>query len=422
LRSLTADVSKGGTELIQSDMLERVEPKRVLRILVLYAGVGGGHESAARAICAAIGEVDPQASAECLDVLKLAVPLFANAYCNGYTTLLQKAPRLAGYLYEVLDDTSSDRSTFVDQLRFHVQVLGLNKLVSILTQKPWDLVIHTHFLPLEITAGLRRQGKIDIPHVTIVTDLFVHRLWIHQPCDHFFVATQAAAEHLLDCGISSGDLTVSGIPIHPKFSRHPTKEEYQKANGVDGTRPVVLELGGGLGMGQMQEAFLFLLKIERPLDILVVTGANRSLKDALDRMEKGKRHRVQVLGMTSRMHELMSIADLVVSKPGGLTVSESLSCGLPICIVSAFPGQESYNSDYLLENGAAVKINKIESLTSKVSGLLDNPVRLRELRRNAIRLSKPLAAFAIAKKALGMAAKYSLGKEASCRNQNGPLL
>ncbi|UPT72779.1 MAG: glycosyltransferase [Elusimicrobiota bacterium] len=112
---------------------------------------------------------------------------------------------------------------------------------------------------------------------------------------------------------------------------------------------------------------------------------------------------MRVVGFTERMRELMSVADVLVTKPGGLTVSEALACGLPMALVSPIPGQEVRNSDFLLENGAAVKANSPAALTGKIEDLLSSDTRLAEMRRKAKALGRPRAAFEVARAALELA-------------------
>jgi processive 1,2-diacylglycerol beta-glucosyltransferase len=139
------------------------------------------------------------------------------------------------------------------------------------------------------------------------------------------------------------------------------------------------------------------LNIEIPLGLVVVTGRNAEAKKSLEKIEIPDRHHTRVLGFTDKIHELMAIADLVVSKPGGLTTSEVLASGAAMAIVNPVPGQESRNNDFLLENKAAIKINNIATLQYKITKLLEEEGRLAELKQNARKLGKPRAAFEIGK-------------------------
>src|SRR5262249_28429841 len=149
------------------------------------------------------------------------------------------------------------------------------------------------------------------------------------------------------------------------------------------------------GAGAIDSPYRALLAIERPLDVVVVTGHNATAKRRLGEAVVPPRHRARILGYTQQMDELLVAADLGVSKPGGLPVSEALGRGAALVIHNPIPGQEERNSDFLLENGAAIKVNHLPTLPLKVTALLDDPGRLAQMKANARRLGRPRAAFDI---------------------------
>ena len=267
------------------------------------------------------------------------------------------------------------------------------------------MIVNTHFLPAEMIAALRRKGETATPHLTVTTDFETHRLWVNQPCDRYFTATEEGALNLRHWGVPTGDVVVSGIPIHPVFSEPKDRAECLRRQGLSGGRPVVLQLAGGFGVGPIERLFEGILQIETPLEVVVVAGRNAELKTRLEQIETPPRHLAHVLGFTTEIDELMAAADLVVSKPGGLTTSESLARGTPMAVVNPIPGQESRNSDFLLENGAAIKVNNVATLPYKLDQLLGTPGRLAELTANAKRLGRPQAAFDVARAALDWPAR-----------------
>ena len=153
-------------------------------------------------------------------------------------------------------------------------------------------------------------------------------------------------------------------------------------------------------MGPIEKLFAGILAVEIPLEIVVVAGKNEAARRELEKAEIPSRHRVKIMGFTDQIDELMAVADVVVSKPGGLTTSEVLARGAAMAIVNPIPGQESRNSDYLLENGAAIKINNVATLPHKLTKLLDDPQRVEAIKRNAKRIARPGAAFEVARMAL----------------------
>lgn len=369
------------------------------RLLVMSASVGSGHVRAAEAVELALRQLDPSAAVENVDVLDLTNSTFRRLYSQAYLDLVNKAPHVLGYFYDLLDrQPSPQRKT--DRLRLLVERLSLRKLLGFLQRQSWDVVVNTHYLPAEIIASLRRTGQVKIPQFTATTDFETHRLWVNQPCDHYFTATEEAAVNLQQWGVPAADTSVTGIPIHPAFSRPKDRRECLARLNLTGDRPVVLQLAGGFGVGPVEKLYRSLLSTERSLELVVVAGRNQALTDQLQQVRVPQRHRAKVVGYTTEMDQLMAAADLVVSKPGGLTSSEALACGAALAVVNPIPGQESRNSDFLLENGAAIKINNAATLPLKLARLFDDPRRLALLKSNARRLGKPQAALAIARAAL----------------------
>jgi processive 1,2-diacylglycerol beta-glucosyltransferase len=370
------------------------------RILVLSASVGAGHLRAAEAVELALREAHPEATVKNLDVLEMTNRVFRRFYGQFYLDLVNKAPHVLGYFYDLMDQPSRSGRNRGDRFRLMVERMNLKKFSRFLQAEPWDLVINTHFLPAEIIAALRKAGKVDVPQVTVTTDFETHRLWVNEPCERYFTATAEGALYLQSWGVPAGKTVVTGIPVHPAFSQPKDRERLLARHGLDGSRPVVLQLAGGFGVGPIQKLFTSLLQVPTPMQVIAVCGRNAALKGDLDRLSKPERHKVKVLGFTRELDELMAVADLVISKPGGLTTSETLARGSVMVIVNPIPGQESRNCDYLLESGAAIKVNNAATLPHKVQALLSDPKRMAALRANVRRIARPRAAFEVVEKSL----------------------
>jgi processive 1,2-diacylglycerol beta-glucosyltransferase len=369
------------------------------RILVLSASVGAGHMRAAQAVELALRQRAPDATIKNLDVLTLATAGFRKLYGQLYLDLVNRAPHVLGYFYDLLDQPTK-RGAKGDPFGLAIEKLNLRPFLKLLRDEPWDLFVNTHYLPAEIIASLKESGELKAPALTVTTDFDTHRLWVNQPCDHFFAATEEGAVNLVHWGIPAKDITVTGIPIHPVFAQEKDRAGCLKRQGLAGEHPVVLQLAGGFGVGPIKTILDGILSVETPLEAVVVCGRNEKLKKELEKAEVPARHRLKVLGFTDQMDELLAAADVVVSKPGGLTTSEVLARGACMAILNPIPGQESRNSDYLLENGAAIKINSLATLPLKLSQLLKDPARLATLKANAKKLGHPRSAFEIAERVL----------------------
>ncbi len=342
------------------------------RYLVLSASVGAGHMRAAQAVELALKETAPAGSeVRNVDVLTLTNAAFRKVYGEAYLDLVNKAPHVLGYFYEMMDRPRGKDSRR-DKLRLAAEKINLRKLCDTLECDPpsWDVVVNTHFLPAELIASMKKAGELSVPQMTVTTDFETHRLWVNEPCDLYTTATEEGKLYLQHWGVDAKKIHITGIPIHPVFAAGKSRAAAVKKMGLNGDRPIVLQSAGGFGVGPIVELFSAILGVETPLEVVVVAGKNAAVKEKLEKVKVPARHRVKVLGFTDQMDELMAAADLVVSKPGGLTTSEVLARGAAMAIVNPIPGQESRNSDYLLENGAAIKINNIATMSHKLSELL----------------------------------------------------
>jgi processive 1,2-diacylglycerol beta-glucosyltransferase len=369
------------------------------RILILSASVGAGHMRAAQAVEAALSELAPDATVRNIDVLTLTNAAFRRVYGKAYLDLVNKAPHVLGLLYDMMDKPVKPKNPG-DRLRLLMEKMNLTRFSAMITESQWDVVVNTHFLSAEIIASLRNRGKLTQRQITVTTDFETHRLWVNQPTEHYTTATTEGAAYLASYGVPREHTSVVGIPIHPAFSRKIDREACLQTHGLSGDRPIILQLAGGFGVGPIAELYQGLLSIQQPLQIIVVTGKNADAKTELEQLPVPARHRSKIMGFTDQIHELMAVADLVLSKPGGLTTSETLASGAAMAIVNPIPGQESRNSDYLLENGAAIKINNLATMPVKLEELLSDKPRLESLKANAKRLARPTAAYDVAKMAL----------------------
>lgn len=370
------------------------------RVLILSASVGAGHLRAAEAVEAALRQTVPHAVVKNLDVLEMTNALFRRVYGKLYLDLVNKAPHVLGHFYDMLDQPSKSGQQRGDRFRLALEKLNLRSFIRFLQDERWDLVINTHFLPAEIIASLRKKGKVSLPQATVTTDFETHRLWVNQPCERYFTATPEGALYLEHWGVPKADVFPTGIPILPVFGEPKDRKVLLAKHSLDGSRPILVQIGGGFGVGPIEKLFDAVLRLEKPIQLVSITGRNEKLKAKLELLPVPSRHRVKVIGFTKDIDEFMALADLVISKPGGLTTSETLARGAVMVIVNPIPGQESRNSDFLLESGAAIKVNNASALPYKIGQLLDDPARLRSLRDNVKRIARPRAAFDVVTKSL----------------------
>ena len=220
--------------------------------------------------------------------------------------------------------------------------------------------------------------------VSVVTDFEAHAMWMGESVNLYCIAADATCARLSARGAKPGSMAVTGIPISNKFANPVNARDVRARMGLRDDQPVVLLLGGGFGWGPISETLAELDKIESRFQTVVVCGRNADLRREVAAQDR--KHPTHILGFVSNMNELMAVSDLVITKPGGLTTSEALASGLPMVVINPIPGQEAANSDFLLQAGAAIKVNRIEEMSIRVGELLG---------------TKKLAAMAKAARAVG---------------------
>jgi processive 1,2-diacylglycerol beta-glucosyltransferase len=371
-----------------------------VRILILSASVGAGHVRAAEAVELAIKRIDPEATVSNCDVLTLMPPAFGKVYRDGYFKMVARSPRVLGWLYE-----ATDRPFHYDRLQRRIERAGAVKLLKHIRQFNPDIAICTHFLPTALLDRERQKGRCHARIISVVTDFEVHGMWLNAPSDHYFVATEEAKAHLIALRIDPSIVSVSGIPTHPLFAEKKDPVAMRRKHGLREDLKVILVSAGGFGAvnaGRMVEG---LIAAKIPAQIVAVCGKSAALKASLEKIAARKRADplpvVKVIGFTKEMDELMSAADLMLGKPGGLTTSESLVKGLAWVVVNPIPGQEEKNAIYLLEQTIGVWSDNLHTLGFKVASVLGEPGRLETMRKNSLRLGRPDAGPLIARFALG---------------------
>lgn len=357
-----------------------------MRILLGTVTAGAGHLQAAIAVEEAWQSLRPADTVERLDLLELVPRLQRQVYVRGYLKLIEHAPELWGLLFQKTDNPALLRR--ISRLRrAWAKATNLRFTRRLRRFRP-DAVICTHFLPTEVLGALRRDGDARFV-VNVVTDFEAHALWIEPAVDLYCVATEDTRESLAARGVPADRIVATGIPIAARFGALPDAGTVRRQFGLREDLPVLLVLGGGFGMGPVAEILGALDQVPGPVQILVVAGRNAELRARLATLDV--RHPTRVLGFVTNMHELMTAADLVVTKPGGLTTAEALAVGRPLFILNPIPGQEAANSDFLLANGAAAKASRLEDLPFRVGQLLGS-AKIREMAKAAARLGRPDAA------------------------------
>jgi len=360
------------------------------RVLIMSVGAGTGHIKAAEALEKSFAADGRVAEVINNDALQYTNKLFRDFYSRFYTSLVRSAPNFLGWWYK-----TSDEPWHTDRMRHMIDRLNTKPLVRFIREFDPHIIVCTHYMPAGIISHLIATKQLQARLSIVVTDFDFHAMWLSRSFHRYFVAINETRIHLEMLGIPKERITVSGIPIDPVFQQTINREEERLKNGLYPNKPVLLLSAGALGLGSTEFIVERMLNLNKQTQTIVICGRNEGLKQRISQMVESQSSRFKILGYTNDMHKLMKIADIFIGKPGGMTTSEAISCGLPMCIISPIPGQEERNSDHLLEEGIAVKCNDLTTLSYKLEQLLDDPDRLTRMKDNALRFAKPNASSTI---------------------------
>jgi processive 1,2-diacylglycerol beta-glucosyltransferase len=359
-----------------------------MRILIATITAGGGHLAAAAALEEAWKASRPDDILEKIDLLKFFSPLHRKIHSDGYLQLVERAPELWGMVFAKTDNPKVARS--MNKLKRLFPSNSRHKFERHVKSFNPDVVLCTHYLPLELLGHRKKEKDCPAPMtVSVITDFEAHALWMDSCVDLYCVAAEETKARLVARGAAAESIVATGIPIAAKFSAKVDPKAVRKQYGLRDDMRVMLVLSGGFGMGPVAEILEQMDKVPAEFQTIVVTGRNEELRR--DLAAQDRKHPTHVLGFASNMHELMAISDLVITKPGGLTSSESLAMGKPLFILNPIPGQEAANSDFLLERGAAGKVNRVEDLPYRIEQLL-GAKKLTQMAAAAKALGRPNAA------------------------------
>jgi processive 1,2-diacylglycerol beta-glucosyltransferase len=364
-------------------------------LLVLSVSAGAGHLRAADAVVKAAESAQPPLRATHIDLLSLVSKDFRKLYGEQYIKLVEKVPQLWSYLYTKTDKPSRD--SLVGKLKRAAEKLNTRKLDAEIEKLAPDAILCTHFLPAELLsrqrARVQKNKNVRYPPLWVqVTDFDVHALWVHPHVDRYCVANDEVAFRLADRGVPREKISVTGIPVMPQFSAPLERAACARELGYSPDKFTVLMMAGGAGVGSLDELAARLLPLPDDLQLVALAGRNADLLKRLQALAKQHPGRLFPIGFTTTVERVMTTADLVVTKPGGLSVSECLAKQRPMLLVSPIPGQEERNADYLLEAGAALKAVDGATLAFKLQGLLADRPKLAAMGAAAARIARPGAA------------------------------
>ena len=370
-----------------------------MRVLILSATTGGGHMRAANALKEYIKSINPYSAVRITDTIQYISPTLNKAVTEGYVYLATKTPKLFGYVYKSADTVDTTLNKTVEIVSSTVR----NKLKPMLDDFQPDIIVTTHPFAAEIFTALKSHTGIPIPIISIVTDFAIHQTYINDLVDAYILSSREMVSQMVDRGVDRVKLYPYGIPVKQEFYKHYEREKSFESEGMNPDIPTILIMAGSFGVTDILKIYHKIVKSPANFQVIVITGKNEKLYDTFDRylskinlnntilsidkssrpvsITRLSRHRkpskpTKLMYYTNEVEKYMQMADMIVTKPGGLTVSEAIATGLPMGIFKAIPGQEEQNADFLIREHMAVRLEKDNSCKRTITDLISHPEKL----------------------------------------------
>jgi len=363
----------------------------------MYISEVSGHRSATMAIEKAIKQLHPDAEILNINAFNYTNPISEKVINRIYMEVIKRTPQIWDYLY---DNPSVVKS--LENIKRHIHKSNSPKLKKLFDSFKPDLVVCTQAFPCGMVADYKKAYGVSLPLVAVLTDYIPHSYWVYDAVDYYITPSEDVSARLEKKGVRPSKIRSYGIPFDTKFNQKLSSAEIFSKLKLNPLKPVILIMGGGQGLGPIKTIVKSLEKSEYDIQELIVTGTNKKLFRSLKRKIKKYHKDIHLFGFVQNIHELMHIAKVIISKPGGVTTAEVLSMGLPMVIVKPIPGQEVNNTNFLTQKAAAVKVDQPKEVYQVIDDLLKNKAKLEKLKNSGLKIAKPGASTDIAKLILSL--------------------
>ena len=346
-----------------------------MNILILSASTGGGHMRASKAIEGYMTQQNKDINVKIVDSLLYISPILNKTITGGYAYLATKTPKLYGKLYDL---TNKDHkfANFVTRLNN----IFANKLMPLIDDFRPDIIITTHPFPTEMVSRLKSKKEINIPLICIMTDYAPHKAWINDKVDAYIVANDDMVTKMTTQGVDSRCIYPYGIPVDEVFFEEKEKQLVIEELGLDKNLPTILMMAGSFGVSNVFDVYQNIIDIDIDFQIILVTGRNQKLYNHFEEVIGDTTKNTKLIYFTEEINKFMQASDIIITKPGGLTVTEALACNIPMAVFDAIPGQEEENADFLLKHNMAVRISDGNSCREAIVELLKDREKLEDMK------------------------------------------
>ena len=354
-----------------------------MKILLLTAATGGGHLRASNAVERYIRD-NTGHDVKAVDTLKAVGRFLDKTVCDSYLFMAKKVPALFGRLYK-----QTNKQNLFSDLVPKLSGMFSNLLLPAIEAYHPDVIITTHPFATEMVSDLKEDGSVTAPLICILTDYGVHRAWIADYVDAYVVASDDMVPELMTFGVPKEKIYPFGIPVHDVFFDREDRSMILRDLNFDPELPTLLFMAGSFGVSNIIKLYRDLTETNVKMQIIVITGRNRKLYEAFEKeLASGARLPTRLIYFTDEVEKYMHASDLLVTKPGGLTVSEALACNLPLAVFDAIPGQEEDNANFLKTHDMGVRLHKGDDFAEQISSLLMEKQKLQAMRENCEEFDK----------------------------------
>lgn len=352
-------------------------------VLFLTVSAGDGHTKAAEAVKEVVEKKYKGSRTLIVDTLKYVNPIFNKLVVGGYLNTVKNNPRLYAKLYGLSESSDNINDFSKSVLRFLS-----SKIKHLIDEFNPSVIVCTHPFPLQMLSYLKSQERISVPVAAIITDFAAHSIWLLEGIDAFIVPHEFIKFDLAKKGVPEKIIYPLGIPVSQSFLHRKSRFSLLMDFGLS-DKLTLLVMGGSLGFGEVENIFTSLLYSKSDLQIIAVTGKNIKLNRQLEALSLFSNKKIKILSYTNKVSDLMDVSNFIITKPGGMTIAESLVKELPMFLISPIPGQEEKNAHFLINNGAASRLLENDDIDSFLHRFLSNPLRVSQMRDMAKHLSKP---------------------------------
>lgn len=356
------------------------------KVLILHGQPGMGHLITAKALMEVFSRKYPEVEIKDADSFDFCSKIFRYGYPYLYNHIF-KVP----FLFKIFYNSYNNKSVQKFLERAILFFVKKSQFISFIKDFSPDFIIATNPLPLQLVSLIKERHIINILSANVCTDFGFHRLWYSSDINYYFVANEGIKKSLVDHGVDSDKIKITGIPVRPIFNQPLDRQKILRDLNFNSSQPVLLIVGGQLKYKELLKVIRGIKKENNLAQFIIIAGRDKNLQKKLENSELKKDAAIRVFGMVDDMERFMTAGDLILSKAGGSTTAECLVKGLPMIVYKTIPGQEEDNVDYLVHNEAGIKVKNIKEITETIVSLFSQPAQLKKMEENCQKIQKPNA-------------------------------